>query len=99
MHTSVQLVHKEGFPTAPAHFRTKKSSREPVARVIDGHDVRNGPEWPQGKPGTGGGGAEVPRLFLASKISFWMVGRPPAAFGTPRLREEVPARRCTVSHG
>ena len=73
---SVQLVHKEGFFTARAHFRTKKCSFEAMASVIDRRDVPRGPLYPQGHSGTGGGGAEVVRPFPAPKISFWLVQRP-----------------------
>jgi len=38
------VVHKEGILTAPAHFRTKKSSLATVTAGIDRHDVPKGPE-------------------------------------------------------
>ena len=69
MHTSVQLLHKEGLLHRPAHFRTKKSSLEAVTRGIDRHDVPKGQEYPQGHSGTGGGVGGVGRVPQAPKIT------------------------------
>ena len=54
--------------TAPAHFRTKKSSLEAVTRGIDRHDVPKGQEYPQGHSRTGGGVGGVARAASARKI-------------------------------